>query len=164
VRDIRAAAARNALRQPYSKTRIDLCQLGPDAVASGDDERVEAADPEQMPGGGPGSGVVGGAHARDLAGLVVAVVDEYDRQATGVQGGDVLQGSLGLDHQQAVEGLGGDLGAELPHRLVAAVAGEQQQPVPLGLQHVDGALQDLADPRPGQRRHQHATSTRGDSI
>jgi predicted NBD/HSP70 family sugar kinase len=33
--DIRAAAARNALRQPYSKTRIDLCQLGPDAVAMG---------------------------------------------------------------------------------------------------------------------------------
>jgi predicted NBD/HSP70 family sugar kinase len=33
--DIRAAAARNALRQPYSKTRIDLCQLGPDSVAMG---------------------------------------------------------------------------------------------------------------------------------
>jgi predicted NBD/HSP70 family sugar kinase len=33
--DIRAAAARNALRQPYSQTRIDLCQLGPDAVAMG---------------------------------------------------------------------------------------------------------------------------------
>jgi predicted NBD/HSP70 family sugar kinase len=33
--DIRAAAARNALRQPYAKTRIDLCQLGPDAVAMG---------------------------------------------------------------------------------------------------------------------------------
>ena len=33
--DIRAAAARNALRQPYSKTRIDLCQLGPDAIAMG---------------------------------------------------------------------------------------------------------------------------------
>jgi predicted NBD/HSP70 family sugar kinase len=33
--DIRVAAARNALRQPYSKTRIDLCQLGPDAVAMG---------------------------------------------------------------------------------------------------------------------------------
>jgi predicted NBD/HSP70 family sugar kinase len=33
--DIRAAAARNALHQPYSKTRIDLCQLGPDAVAMG---------------------------------------------------------------------------------------------------------------------------------
>lgn len=33
--DIRGAAARNALRQPYSRTRIDLCQLGPDAVAMG---------------------------------------------------------------------------------------------------------------------------------
>ncbi|MBB4761049.1 ROK family protein [Amorphoplanes digitatis] len=33
--DIRAAAARNALKQPYSRTRIDLCQLGPDAVAMG---------------------------------------------------------------------------------------------------------------------------------
>jgi predicted NBD/HSP70 family sugar kinase len=33
--DIRAAAARNALRRPYSRTRIDLCQLGPDAVAMG---------------------------------------------------------------------------------------------------------------------------------
>jgi predicted NBD/HSP70 family sugar kinase len=33
--DIRAATARNALRQPYSRTRIDLCQLGPDAVAMG---------------------------------------------------------------------------------------------------------------------------------
>lgn len=33
--DIRAAAARNALRHPYGKTRIDLCQLGPDAVAMG---------------------------------------------------------------------------------------------------------------------------------
>ena len=33
--DIRDAAARFALRQPYSRTRIDLCQLGPDAVAMG---------------------------------------------------------------------------------------------------------------------------------
>jgi predicted NBD/HSP70 family sugar kinase len=33
--DIRTAAARHALRQPYAKTRIDLCQLGPDAVAMG---------------------------------------------------------------------------------------------------------------------------------
>ncbi|MEU4216965.1 ROK family protein [Actinoplanes sp. NPDC026623] len=33
--DIRVAAARNALKQPYSRTRIDLCQLGPDAVAMG---------------------------------------------------------------------------------------------------------------------------------
>jgi predicted NBD/HSP70 family sugar kinase len=33
--DIRTAAARNALRRPYSRTRIDLCQLGPDAVAMG---------------------------------------------------------------------------------------------------------------------------------
>ncbi|OJF13609.1 ROK family protein [Couchioplanes caeruleus] len=32
---IREAAARNALRHPYSRTRIDLCQLGPDAVAMG---------------------------------------------------------------------------------------------------------------------------------
>jgi predicted NBD/HSP70 family sugar kinase len=33
--DIQAAAARNALREPYSRTRIDLCQLGPDPVAMG---------------------------------------------------------------------------------------------------------------------------------
>lgn len=33
--DIRVAAARYALHHPYSKTRIDLCQLGPDAVAMG---------------------------------------------------------------------------------------------------------------------------------
>jgi predicted NBD/HSP70 family sugar kinase len=33
--DIRAAAAQNALKRPYSQTRIDLCQLGPDAVAMG---------------------------------------------------------------------------------------------------------------------------------
>jgi predicted NBD/HSP70 family sugar kinase len=33
--EIRAAAARHALRHPYSRTRIDLCQLGPDAVAMG---------------------------------------------------------------------------------------------------------------------------------
>ncbi|MEV4638774.1 ROK family transcriptional regulator [Actinoplanes sp. NPDC049548] len=33
--DIRDAASRNALRHPYSRTRIDLCQLGPDAVAMG---------------------------------------------------------------------------------------------------------------------------------
>ena len=33
--DIRAAAARYALRQPYSRTRIDIGQLGPDAVAMG---------------------------------------------------------------------------------------------------------------------------------
>jgi predicted NBD/HSP70 family sugar kinase len=33
--EIRAAASRNALRRPYSQTRIDLCQLGPDAVAMG---------------------------------------------------------------------------------------------------------------------------------
>jgi predicted NBD/HSP70 family sugar kinase len=33
--DIRAAAARYALKQPYSRTRIDIGQLGPDAVAMG---------------------------------------------------------------------------------------------------------------------------------
>lgn len=33
--EIRAAAARYALRQPYSRTRIDIGQLGPDAVAMG---------------------------------------------------------------------------------------------------------------------------------
>ncbi|HET6531287.1 MAG TPA: ROK family protein [Actinoplanes sp.] len=33
--DIRAAAARSALRHPYSQTRIDTGQLGPDAVAMG---------------------------------------------------------------------------------------------------------------------------------
>ncbi|WP_244876619.1 ROK family protein [Winogradskya consettensis] len=33
--DIRDAASQNALRQPYARTRIDLCQLGPDAVAMG---------------------------------------------------------------------------------------------------------------------------------
>jgi predicted NBD/HSP70 family sugar kinase len=33
--DIRDAAARYALRQPYSRTRIEVCQLGPDAVAMG---------------------------------------------------------------------------------------------------------------------------------
>ncbi len=33
--DIRDSASQNALRQPYSRTRIDLCQLGPDTVAMG---------------------------------------------------------------------------------------------------------------------------------
>jgi predicted NBD/HSP70 family sugar kinase len=33
--EIRAAVARHALRQPYSRTRIELCRLGPDAVAMG---------------------------------------------------------------------------------------------------------------------------------
>jgi predicted NBD/HSP70 family sugar kinase len=33
--DIRAATARHALKQLYSRTRIELCQLGPDAVAMG---------------------------------------------------------------------------------------------------------------------------------
>ncbi|MFC7279430.1 ROK family protein [Paractinoplanes rhizophilus] len=33
--EIRAAAARHALRRPYSRTSIDLCTLGPDAVAKG---------------------------------------------------------------------------------------------------------------------------------
>ncbi|GLY95841.1 ROK family transcriptional regulator [Actinoplanes sp. NBRC 103695] len=33
--EIRAAAAEHALRYPYSTTRIDVCQLGPDAVAMG---------------------------------------------------------------------------------------------------------------------------------
>jgi predicted NBD/HSP70 family sugar kinase len=33
--EIRAAVARHALRQPYSRTRIELCTLGPDAVAMG---------------------------------------------------------------------------------------------------------------------------------
>ena len=32
---IREAAARHALRQPYAQTSIELCQLGPDAVALG---------------------------------------------------------------------------------------------------------------------------------
>ena len=69
-----------------------------------------------------------------------------------VQVGDVVEGALRLDHQQAVERLRGDLGGELPHRLLAPVAGEQQQAVPLGLHHVDRALQHLAHPGPGQRR------------
>jgi predicted NBD/HSP70 family sugar kinase len=33
--DIRHATARYALRHPFSRTRIDVCQLGPDAVAMG---------------------------------------------------------------------------------------------------------------------------------
>jgi predicted NBD/HSP70 family sugar kinase len=33
--DIRRAAARYALRHPFSKTRIEVCQLGLDAVAMG---------------------------------------------------------------------------------------------------------------------------------
>jgi len=33
--EIRSAAARHALRRPYSQTSIDLCTLGPDAVAMG---------------------------------------------------------------------------------------------------------------------------------
>jgi len=33
--EIREAAARHALRRPYSQTSIDLCTLGPDAVAMG---------------------------------------------------------------------------------------------------------------------------------
>ncbi|MEV6636096.1 ROK family protein [Actinoplanes sp. NPDC051470] len=33
--EIRASAAEHSLRQPYSTTRIDVCQLGPDAVAMG---------------------------------------------------------------------------------------------------------------------------------
>jgi predicted NBD/HSP70 family sugar kinase len=33
--DIRDATARYALRHPFSRTRIDVCQLGPDAVAMG---------------------------------------------------------------------------------------------------------------------------------
>jgi predicted NBD/HSP70 family sugar kinase len=33
--EIRDAAARHALRRPYSQTRIDLCELGVDAVAMG---------------------------------------------------------------------------------------------------------------------------------
>ncbi|RQW83785.1 ROK family protein, partial [Micromonospora globispora] len=32
---IREATARHALRQPYAQTSIELCQLGPDAVAMG---------------------------------------------------------------------------------------------------------------------------------
>jgi predicted NBD/HSP70 family sugar kinase len=32
---IRAAAARHALRRPYARTSIDVCQLGPEAVAMG---------------------------------------------------------------------------------------------------------------------------------
>jgi hypothetical protein len=77
-----------------------------------------------------------------------------------VQRGDVVEGALGLDDQQPVERLGGDLRAELAHRLLAAVAGEQQQAVPLGLEHVDRALDHLADPRPGERGHQHADHPR----
>jgi predicted NBD/HSP70 family sugar kinase len=33
--EIRDAVARHALRQPYARTRIELCRLGPDAVATG---------------------------------------------------------------------------------------------------------------------------------
>jgi predicted NBD/HSP70 family sugar kinase len=33
--EIRSAVARHALRQPYSRTSIELCRLGPDAVATG---------------------------------------------------------------------------------------------------------------------------------
>ena len=45
---------------------------------------------------------------------------------------------------------------ELLHRLLTPVAGEQQQPVALGLDHVDRALQHLAHPGPGERGDQHA--------
>jgi hypothetical protein len=33
--EIRAAAAAHALRHPYGRTSIELCRLGPDAVAFG---------------------------------------------------------------------------------------------------------------------------------
>lgn len=72
-----------------------------------------------------------------------------------VQFGDVVQRSLWLDHQQAVEGFGGDLAGEAPQRLLTPVAGEQQQAEARRLHGVDHALEDLADPRPGQRGDQH---------
>ncbi len=73
-----------------------------------------------------------------------------------VPGSSPRERALRLDDQQAVERFRGHLDAELAHRLVTAIAGEQQQPVPFGLQHVDRVLHHLADPRAGKRRDQHA--------
>ncbi len=84
-----------------------------------------------------------------------AVVDEHDRQALAVQVGQVLQGSLRLDRDQAVERFRRHLRREPENRLLAATGAEQQQAVPLGLHDVDDALEHLTHPRPGERRDEH---------
>ena len=68
--DIRAAAARNALRRPYSRTRIDLCQLGPDAVAMGAATLPIArllADGGLPVAAGPGMALSRAAHRRAIS-------------------------------------------------------------------------------------------------
>jgi len=105
-------------------------------------------------GGRRASGTVGGGD-RGEERLVAPVVDEDDRQSGGVQFGDVVEGSLGLDHQQAVEGLRRDLLGEPAQRLLTPVAGEEQQAEALRLDDVDHTLEDLAYPRPGHRGDEH---------
>ncbi|CAO0830409.1 hypothetical protein SMICM17S_11681 [Streptomyces microflavus] len=93
--------------------------------------------------------------------MVAAVVDEHDRQAVAVQGGEVAEGVLRLHDDEPVEGARRHLGGEALDGLGAPVAGEQQQPVVGGLDGVDDALEQFAHPRPGQRGDQHADGTAG---
>ena len=93
---------------------------------------------------------------RGELGLLDPIIDHHHGQTAGVQARDEVQGALRFDDDEAVEGLGRHLGGELAHRLVTAVAGEQQHPVGGGLDGVDGALDDITHPRPLQRRDQDA--------
>ena len=130
-----------------------------EAQLPGDHRRPGASGGQQVARGGLPAQAVAGRDGRELrAGL--AVVDQDDRHALGVELGDVVQLALGLDDQQRVERLGRDLVGELAHRLVAVMAGEDHEPAGLRLHDVHRALQHVADPGPGQARDQHADDPR----
>src|SRR6185369_17510891 len=106
---------------------------GPEAVQAflsaaevfdpGDYQWSGAPEADEVPGDQLAAVVVGGCHRRKLR-LMPTVVDEDHRQAAFVQLGNVVEGVLRFDDQQAVKGFRGDVGGGLPHRLLAAVASE----------------------------------------
>lgn len=123
-----------------------------------DDQGSAAPGGQQMTGGGRPSFAIGGHDGGEL-GVVAAVVDQHDRQTVAVQRGEMVEGVLGLDDQEPVEGARRHLAGEAPYGLGAAIAGEEQQPVIGGLDGVHDTLEHLAHPRPGERGHQHGDRT-----
>ena len=129
-----------------------------EVLGAREDQGSGVSGGQQMAGRGRASFVVGGHDGGEL-GVVTAIVDEHDRQAAAVQCGEVVEGVLGFDDDESVEGTRRHLAGEAPHGLGAPVAGEEQQPVVGGLDGVDDTLEHFAHPRPGERRHQHADRT-----
>jgi hypothetical protein len=119
------------------------------------DYRTPTAKAEQVLGSHLGTGTIRRCD-RWKQRLTTAVVDHDDGQALRVQTIDVVERPFRLNHQQTIERLRRYLGRKAAHRLLTAVAGEEQEPVRLRLQNIDRALQNVSHPRPGEGRHQDA--------